>query len=132
MKKLGNVHSVTTVAHLLWFDYLENLKIYKESVWSIKTYLTFLYWFVYTILLSDKYRVLILSDNYKYTSCIWSATPKRHREVNGSLYVKCQLLLPDSNQNWNDLKILVKTPHYQIQCVQQVSICYMQTDRWQR
>ena len=63
-----------------------------------KTYFIFLYWSVCNILLSDKYRVIIVSENYKYTSCSWWATPKMHREMHVSLYVT------DCNQNWNDLK----------------------------
>jgi hypothetical protein len=61
MNKLGNIHSITNLAHL--FPIIKkNLKDLERKSMGHKTYFTFPYWPIHCFY-SGKYRVTILSDN---------------------------------------------------------------------
>jgi hypothetical protein len=96
MNKLGNVQSVTSLAHLLSFSKKKNPKDLERKSMEHKTCFTFLYWPVwYFYSLTNTGSLFYLTTEIPF---LYLVSYTQHAQRNECLYVT------DCNQTWNDLK----------------------------
>ena len=126
MNKLGNIHSVTNLAHL--FPFIQKKKkppkdLERKSM-GHKTYFTFLYW------------PICYFHSLKNKGSLFYLTTKNTLPAFGEIHPTCtekwmslmRLTVIKIGMIW---KIWIRTLQYQIEFIQQLFICYMQKDRWQ-